>query len=102
MFAQTAAVSGVRPSVVSRRSGKNGKAPVAALSGASVGLRRAGAVDSVGRSQKTFQSTVAKQTLVKNGRPTRTVTKAMFEVRSRARGASRDDDVGPRTLFRGR
>lgn len=84
MSATLALCPGVRPSVVSSKAGKNGKAPVAALSGASVGLRRAGAVDSVGRSQKTFQSTVAKQTLVKNGRPTRTVTKAMFEVRSRA------------------
>ena len=87
MFAQTAAVTGVRPLVVSRKAGKNvSKAPVAALSGASVGLRRAGAVDSVGRSQKTFQSTVAKQSYVKNGRATRTVTKAMFEVRAEGGG----------------
>jgi hypothetical protein len=101
MFAQTAAVTGVRP-MVSRKAGRAGKAgPVAALSGASVGLRKASSVDTLGRSQKTFQSTVAKQSYVKNGRATRVVTTAMFEVRS---GVTRSgaDDGGDGKSFRGR
>ena len=83
MFAQTA-VAAVKP-VVAARGHAGKRAPVvSAVSAQSVGLRRAGSVDMLGRKQKSFASTVAKQQLVKNGRPTRVVTKAMFEVRRRA------------------
>mmetsp|Transcript_6964 Transcript_6964/g.10860 ORF Transcript_6964/g.10860 Transcript_6964/m.10860 type:complete len:83 (-) Transcript_6964:76-324(-) len=82
MFAQTA-VSGARPVAAPRSNaaGKGARQPVAAMA-SSVGLRRASTVDSIGRSQKTFQSVTAKQTaVVRSGRGSRSVTTAMFEVR---------------------